>query len=83
MKLNWPNSITRQSLLSEIFSKMCFIFRTEACDYLMEFRIFKIPKLPSHKFSIYKDKNNKKFKNKSVKAFPNMHLQYYIDIHKL
>ena len=32
--------------------------------------------------SIYKDKNNNKFKNKLVKAFRNMHLQYYIDIHK-
>ena len=29
--------------------------------------------------SIYKDKNNK-FKNKLVKAFRNMNLQYYIDI---
>ena len=33
--------------------------------------------------SIYKDKNNNKFKNKLVKAFRNMHLQYYIDIHKI
>ena len=32
--------------------------------------------------SIYKDKNNNKFKNKFVKAFCNMRLQYYIDIHK-
>ena len=30
--------------------------------------------------SIYKDKNNNKFKNKLVKAFRNMHLRYYIDI---
>ena len=32
--------------------------------------------------SIYQDKNNNKFKNKLVKAFRNMHLDYYIDIHK-
>ena len=32
--------------------------------------------------SIYQDKNNNKFKNKLVKAFRNMHLQYNIDIHK-
>ena len=32
--------------------------------------------------SIYQDKNNDKFKNKLVKAFRNMHLEYYIDIHK-
>ena len=31
---------------------------------------------------IYNDKNNNKFKNKLVKAFRNMHLQYYSDIHK-
>ena len=29
---------------------------------------------------MYKDKNNK-FKNKLVKAFRSMRLQYYIDIH--
>ena len=29
------------------------------------------------------DKNNHKFKNKLVKAFHNMHLQYYIDIDKI
>ena len=33
--------------------------------------------------SIYKDKNNNKFQNKLVKAFRNMHPQYYIDIHKI
>ena len=33
--------------------------------------------------SIYKDKNNNKFKNKLVKAFGNMHVQYYIDINKI
>ena len=33
--------------------------------------------------SIYKEKNNNKFKNKLVKAFRNMHLQYYINIHKI
>ena len=33
--------------------------------------------------SIYKDKNDNKYKNKLVKAFRNMHLQYYIDIHKI
>ena len=33
--------------------------------------------------SIYKDKNNNKFQNKLVKAFRNMHLQYYIAIHKI
>ena len=31
---------------------------------------------------IYQDKNNNEFKNKLVKAFRNMHLEYYIDIHK-
>ena len=30
--------------------------------------------------SMYKDKNNKKFKNKLVKPFGNIHLQYFIDI---
>ena len=32
--------------------------------------------------SIHKDKNNNKLKKKIVKAFRNMYLQYYIDIHK-
>ena len=33
--------------------------------------------------SIYKDKNNNRFKNKLVKAFRNMYFQYYIDMHKI
>ena len=36
-------------------------------------------KLPQ--YSIYKDKNDIKYKNKLVKAFCNMHLQFDIDTH--
>ena len=54
---------------------------------LLEFYLFLIVAKSVNNFastnSIYKDKNNNQLKNKSVKAFCNMHLQYYVDNKKI
>ena len=54
-----------------------FLFEISAKNIISNYTCYKsVENFTS--IAIYKDKNNSKFKNKLVKAFRNMHLQYYI-----
>ena len=39
--INWPNFITRVCKLSNLFSKICFVFHTQAFDDVMTFEYLK------------------------------------------